>query len=127
MSALTLVLGGRISAVNVWQLVGWCEPAPPPPWPQPLPPSFELARAATAGRHWPGFGRSPRDANSRGPGGPPGPLCLAIAYDFYSLPVVFVCDLMEVTILRRPWLSGSHHPRSVAIGDLLHLGGLQPD
>jgi hypothetical protein len=49
-----------------------------------------------------GGAASNRDANSG---------CLAIAYDFYPLPVEFAWDLMEVTYLCYPWLTGSYHPR----------------
>ena len=53
-----------------------------------------------------------RDANSGGPGEPPGPLGLEIAKDSYPLPIEFAWLLMEVSYLRPPWLSGSYHPRS---------------
>ena len=52
-----------------------------------------------------------RAANSGGPGGPPGPLGLAIAQDSDPLPVELAWDLMEVTYLWPPLLSGSYHPR----------------
>ena len=44
-----------------------------------------------------------RAANSGGPGGPPGPLCLAIASESYNLSIEFAWDLMEVTCI---WPSG---------------------
>ena len=52
-----------------------------------------------------------RDADSGGPGGPSSPLGLAIAYDSYPLPIDFAWDLMEVTYIWPPWMTGSCHPR----------------
>jgi hypothetical protein len=50
-----------------------------------------------------------------GQGGPSGPLgLLAIPSEFYSLPLEFACDPLQVTDPRPPWLSGSCHPRSMA-------------
>jgi hypothetical protein len=42
------------------------------------------------------------DANSGGPGGPPGPLGLSIARDSHPLPFEFAWDLVEVTYLWPP-------------------------
>jgi hypothetical protein len=59
-----------------------------------------------------------RAANSGGQGGRPpplqppcGPLTAPRPDDCYPPPIAFARDLMEVTHLRPPWLSGSYHPR----------------
>jgi hypothetical protein len=60
-----------------------------------------------------------------GQGGPPGSLGLAIVLDSDPLPLRFARDLMEVTYIWPPWLTGSHHPRLGAATDAELLDALE--